>query len=51
MENLNGKKAALLGLSAIGSVLVSYFVYRSVANEDSIESQRKRERMLRKARL
>ena len=38
MESMNGKKAALLGLSALGSVLVSYFVYRSVANEDSIEA-------------
>ena len=29
------KKAAILGLSALGSILVSYFVYKHVVEEDS----------------
>lgn len=38
-------------MSAIGATLVSYFVYRSVADAEGDEKQRKREKMmLRKAR-
>ena len=48
---IDKKKAAILGLSALGSILVSYFVYKSVAEDGETRSRsRKRERMLRKAR-
>ncbi len=49
-DNIDRKKAAILGISALGSILVSYLVYRSVANDQSTDKQRKRDRMLRKAR-
>ena len=50
---MDKKKAAILGISALGSMLVSYLVYKSVAGEDGEahdNRSRKRERMLRKAR-
>lgn len=50
---MDKKKAAILGLSALGSMLVSYLVYKSVAGEDGElqdSRSRKRERMLRKTR-
>ena len=31
---IDKKKAALLGLSALGSILVSYFVYKKVVDDD-----------------
>ena len=49
-DNIDRKKAAILGISALGSILVSYLVYKSVANDQSTDKQRKRDRMLRKAR-
>ena len=50
LDNLDRKKAAILGLSALGSIIVSYLVYKSVADEESIEKQLRRDRMLRKAK-
>lgn len=44
------KKAAVVSLFTLGSVLVSYLVYQRVADYESHEKRRKRERMLRKAR-
>ena len=46
---IDKKKAAILGISALGSILVSYLVYRSVADDtdEAYNRQRKRERMLR----
>jgi len=44
------KKAAIVSLFALGSALVSYLVYQRVADNESHEKRRKRERMLRKAR-
>ena len=46
----NNKKAALVSLFALGSVLVSYMVYQRVADTESNERRRKHERMVRKAR-
>ena len=46
----NNKKAALVSLFALGSVLVSYMVYQRVADTESSERRRKHERMVRKAR-
>ena len=50
-DNIDRKKAAILGISALGSILVSYLVYKSVATDQSTDAQRKRDRMLRKTRL
>ena len=49
---MDRKKAALIGLTAVGSILVSYFVYRKVADDADMsdEKRKKRERMIRKAR-
>ena len=44
------KKAVLMSVFALGSVLVSYMVYQRVADEENHENKRKRDRMLRKAR-
>ena len=49
---MDKKKAAILGFSALGSILVSYLVYKTVAAEDGERQSnrsRKRDRMLRKA--
>ena len=50
---MDKKKMALIGITAIGSVLVSYFVYRKVADDADMSDEKikKRERMIRKARL
>jgi hypothetical protein len=36
-DNIDRKKAAILGISALGSILVSYLVYKSVANDQSTD--------------
>ena len=47
---LDKKKAAILGLSALGSILVSYLVYKRVVDDDkgptTPEKQRKAKRAL-----
>lgn len=48
--DMDKKKAAIIGISAIGSILVSYFVYKKVVDEDGDAKIRKRDKMLRKAR-
>jgi len=50
LDNMDRKRAAILGLSALGSIIVSYLVYKSVADEESTEKQRRQDRMLRKAK-
>jgi len=51
LDNIDRKKAAMIGIFAIGSALVSYLVYQRVADDERNDKPSKRERMLRKARL
>ena len=50
LDKLDRKQAALLGLTALSSVVVSYLVYSRVADEERKQS-RKHETLIKKAQL
>ena len=48
LNNIDKKKAAIIGVSTLGALLVSYFVYRKVVKERVPDETRERRRLRQK---
>ena len=48
LNNIDKKRAAIIGVSTFGALLLSYFVYRKVMKEKEPEDRRQRRRLKQK---